>query len=64
MEGSFKHKIADSHVHTRFINREKTEKMLGDLKETGVTNVSLLALPYRGAAENLFPTSKKTPSRE
>ena len=54
MENSFKHKIADSHVHTRFINREKTEKMLGELKETGVTNVSLLALPYRGAAENLF----------
>ncbi len=47
-------KIADSHVHTRFVDFERTVKMLEDIASTGVTDVCLLSLPYRGAAENLY----------
>lgn len=47
-------KIADSHVHTRFSDYERTVKMLDDISSTGVTDGCLLALPYRGASENLY----------
>lgn len=49
-----KHKIADSHLHTRFINLNDTHKMLEDIESVGVTNACILALPYRSCAENLF----------
>lgn len=54
VEVKSKHKIADSHVHTRFVNYDTTVKMLSDLEDVGVTNATLLALPFRSAAENLF----------
>lgn len=47
-------KVADSHVHSRFSDFERTVKMLDDIQATGVTDASLLALPYWGTAENLY----------
>lgn len=47
-------KIADSHVHTRFSDYERTVKMLDDIAFVGVTDGCLLSLPYRGASENLY----------
>lgn len=47
-------RIADSHVHTRFLDFERTSKMLEDIEKVGVTDVCLLSLPYRSAAENLY----------
>ena len=47
-------KIADSHIHTRFADLERTEKMLDDISSVGVTDACILSLPYRGAADNLY----------
>jgi predicted TIM-barrel fold metal-dependent hydrolase len=46
--------MADVHLHTRFINYEKTVEMLSDIERLGVSDACLQALPYRGCAENLF----------
>lgn len=47
-------KLADSHIHTRFADFERTVKMLEDIETAGVTDACILSLPYRGAAENLY----------
>ncbi len=47
-------KIADSHIHTRFADLERTKKMLDDIFSVGVTDTCILSLPYRGAADNLY----------
>lgn len=46
-------KIADSHIHIRFTRFDEITRMLDELHAVGVTDACLLALPYRGAAENL-----------
>ncbi|MBE6778707.1 MAG: hypothetical protein E7541_04895 [Ruminococcaceae bacterium] len=45
--------IADSHLHIRFCDPDRIATMLDTIREVGVTHACLLALPYRGAAENL-----------
>ena len=47
-------KIADAHLHCRFVDKDLTRKMLDDVSSLGITDACLQALPYRGAAENLF----------
>ena len=47
-------KIADCHVHTRFLNYNGTVRMLRDIAEQGVSDACILPLPYRSCAENLF----------
>ena len=47
-------KIADVHLHCRFLNYEKTCAMLDSLTTLGVTDTCFQALPYRSAGENLF----------
>ncbi|NLE12938.1 MAG: amidohydrolase family protein [Clostridiales bacterium] len=46
-------RIADSHVHIRFTRYPEICRMLDDLAGVGVTDASLLALPYHGSSENL-----------
>lgn len=46
-------KIADSHIHIRFCEYKSIVKMLEDISTVGVTDACLMALPYRGACENL-----------
>ena len=46
-------KIADSHIHIRFTEYPAITGMLDDIAGVGVQEACLLALPYRGAAENL-----------
>ena len=45
--------FADGHIHIRGGKFEEIEKMLDELAEIGVTEVSLLALPFRSVSENL-----------
>jgi len=45
--------FADSHIHFRFLRFDEIERMLDLIHSEGVTDACLLALPYRGAAENL-----------
>ena len=45
--------FADCHIHIRGGNFEVIEKMLDDVASKGVTDAGLMALPYRGASENL-----------
>ena len=52
--------FADSHVHIRFTRYEEIRRLLDDLSTTGLTDVCLLPLPYRGAAENLAAVYWKT----
>lgn len=52
--------FADSHVHIRFTRFDEIRRMLDDLSTTGLTDVCLLPLPYRGAAENLAALYWKT----
>ncbi|MBE6929090.1 MAG: hypothetical protein E7463_02320 [Ruminococcaceae bacterium] len=52
--------FADSHVHIRFTRYDEIHRMLDDLSTTGLTDVCLLPLPYRGAAENLAAVYWKT----
>lgn len=46
-------KFADSHIHYRFLKFDEIENMLDLMHSIGVTDACMLALPYRGAAENL-----------
>ena len=46
-------KIADSHIHIRFVKDDEIVKMLDDIASVGVAEACIQPLPYRGAAENL-----------
>ncbi len=46
-------RIADAHVHAIRPFEKDTIKMLDELAESGVTDASIMALPYRSTVENM-----------
>ena len=47
-------KIADLHLHSRFTDINRANKLLSDIASLGVSDACFQALTYRGMPQNLF----------